>query len=76
MSAYTEDDAVRSAAERAHRDQGDSFTVYKDEAGTLYVRASRAAPPQGAKVVCIAQHWDATTVQVRYAGARSEWVKF
>ncbi len=72
--AYTEDDAVRHAVDRAARGAGASFTVYVDGEKVFYVRASEAAPP-AATVVCIAQSWDSDTVQVRFPGGRSEYVK-
>ena len=68
------DDSVRTAVRRARQNPGDCFSVYWD--GTaIYVRAVEAARPPAAKLVCIAQVWDADTVQLRFAGARSEFVK-
>ena len=65
-------DAVRNAARRARADSA-CYSVYWD--GTaIYVRASEAARPPAAKLVCIAQVWNADTVQLRFDGARSEWV--
>ena len=66
------EDAVRNAVDRAGRNPGDCFSVYFD-GEAVYVRASEAAEPKKAKLVCIAQRWDAKTVQLRFAGARSEW---
>ena len=45
--------------------------------GHLRAPARRVYAPKvaGATVVCIAQKWDENTVQLRFAGARSEWVR-
>lgn len=67
-------DAARRAAERAFAEPGECYSVYFD-GSAVYVRNSAAAPPQGAKLVCIAQRWDDRTVQLRFTGARSEWVQ-
>lgn len=67
--------AVDTAARRAFAEQGECYSVYFD--GTnIDVRNSAAAKPKDAKLVCIAQKWDANTVQLRFSGARSEWVNF
>lgn len=73
---YTQDDAVAHAADRANRDRGACFSVYLDDNGTYYVRASEAVRPASVKLICIAQYWGDETVQVRYDGARSEWRRF
>jgi hypothetical protein len=74
---------VRYAAERAMRDKGACFSVYWD-GEAIYVRASEAIKPENSKLVCIAQYWGEQetahgkthTVQLRFDGARSEWVNF
>ena len=66
---------VRRAAERAFADKGACFSVYYDGAA-IFVRASEAAPPPDSKRICIAQYWSDRTVQLRFDGARSEWVDF
>lgn len=75
---YTQDDAVRHAVDRAAR-EGGCFTVYKEGEATYYVRAAEATRPSSkdwaVTTLCIAQRWDSETIQVRYAGARSDWVK-
>ena len=68
------DNAVARAVYRARTNPGECFTVYWDGAA-IFLRASHAAPPPNSKVVCIAQRWDDGTVQVRFDGARSEWVR-
>jgi hypothetical protein len=40
-----------------------------------FVRVSGEPEPEGAEMHCIAQRWDAETVQLRFDGARSEWVR-
>lgn len=65
--------AVAKAVRRARENPGACFSVYYD-VEAIYVRASEAAPPPNSKLVCIAQRWDAKTVQLRFDGARSEWV--
>jgi hypothetical protein len=65
--------SVRRAAERAYNEPGECYSIYYD--GTdIIVQNSAAAKPQDAKLVCIAQKWDDKTVQLRFTGARSEWV--
>jgi len=80
--------AIRQATERANRERGKSFTVsvgYRDNALTYYVTGPENPPIQGTETICIAQFWSEqvtpggsiiATVQVRYAGGRSEWVYF
>jgi len=63
-----------TAVRRARETPGACFTVYWDGVA-IFVRASEASAPPRSKVVCIAQVWDANTVQVRFDGAHSEWVK-
>ncbi len=72
-SAY--DDAIRKAADRAYRSPGDCFSVWYD-GQAVYVRASEAMRPPNSILVCIAQQWDDKTVQLRFTGARSEWINF
>jgi hypothetical protein len=68
-------DGLRSAARLAAADPaGRSYNVFWD-GKAVSVRAPDGVPPQNGIVVCIAQKWDANTVQLRFAGARSEWVK-
>lgn len=68
-------DSVRHAADRAYRDKGECYSVYFD-GEAVYVRISSAARPPNAKLICIAQYWSDQTVQLRFDGAKSEWVKF
>lgn len=71
------DNATRSAAYRAYREKGESFAVYVNvEMETVIMQDAKAAKPKGFTCDCIAQYWSESTVQVRYDGARSEWVKF
>jgi hypothetical protein len=51
------------------------FTVYFD-GEAMYVRDSKAEKPANAEVVCIAQFFHGSTVQLRFEGARSEWRDF
>ena len=67
-------DSAATAVRRAATDKGECFSVYFD-GEAIFVRHSSALPPPNAKLVCIAQSWDADTVQLRFDGARSEWVK-
>lgn len=79
------DDGLRAAARRAwesrHETTSDKgfyppcFSVYFDGVA-IYVRDSKAAPPKDAKLVCIAQFFSGGTVQLRFDGARSEWIEF
>lgn len=68
-------DALRHAARRAF-DTSKSYWVYRAGTGTFYVRDSDEPAPGKANKVCIAQRWDDHTVQLRFYGARSEWVRF
>jgi hypothetical protein len=67
------DDALRQAAKLAGLAGGISYAVHWD-GKALYVRAPGQSPPNS-HVVCIAQKWDVSTVQLRFSGARSEWVR-
>jgi hypothetical protein len=72
----TLDAAIAHAVNRAARhgiEMNGSYCVYRDKT-TVYVLDSLAAKPAGSELVCVAQRWDSKTVQVRYPGARSEWV--
>lgn len=69
------DSSIRKAAERAFENKGACFSVHYD-GEAVYVRASEAAPPPNSKLICIAQFWADSTVQVRFSGAWSEWVNF
>lgn len=66
------DGALANAVRQAADNPGQCFTVYFDGAA-MYVRASGTAAPNNADIVCIAQRWDDRTVQLRFAGAHSEW---
>lgn len=60
--------AIKMAAE------GTEASIYYD--GTaIFVRSAYAPKVANADIVCVAQLWDDKTVQLRFAGARSEWVK-
>lgn len=65
--------SLRHAIERANADKGACFSVWWD-GEAVFVRASEAAGPPRGRVICIAQHWDKSTVQVRYPGGHSEWI--
>ena len=52
---------------------GTESTVYWD-GKAVYVRSAYAPKVAHAVIVCVAQLWDDKTVQLRFAGARSEWV--
>ena len=67
------DDALKTAARRAAQNPGDCFSVYFD-GEAVFVRASEAVRPPNSKLICIAQLWNHYTVQLRYDGARSEWL--
>lgn len=73
LNAYNA--AVAYAVARAARHPVNAaacFTVYaKDD--SMFVRPSLVAAPDGATMVCIVQRWDEHTVQLRFAGAHSEW---
>jgi hypothetical protein len=88
MKAYEHkayDGALRQAALRAWEARTEStstkgfyppcFAVYFDGAA-MYVRDSKAAPPKNAETVCLAQFFSGNTVQLRFNGARSEWINF
>lgn len=72
----TEEAATKQAIEHASRASTDvAFTVYQD-AGVIFVRSSDAPRPgASANVLCVVQRWDDTTVQLRYAGANSKFLK-
>lgn len=70
-------DAERYAAELAGR-----FPVSASKCAVVwltdreaFVRMSGEPEPEGARLHCVAQRWDAETVQIRSDGARSEWVR-
>ena len=67
-------DAVRYAAEQASKTGSDCWSVWYD-GDRVFVRPSSMDKPPNALHVCIAQRWDNNTIQLRFAGARSEWVK-
>ena len=64
---------LANAVERAAREDA-CISLYYDGAA-IFVRDSKAAPPPQSILICIAQRWDATTVQLRFSGAKSEFVK-
>lgn len=69
-------DAVRYAVSVAARypvSAGKSAVVYWD-AGSAEVRLDSEDAPKGATIYAVAQRWDDSTIQVRYDGARSEFV--
>ena len=66
------DAAVRRAAARAFNEKA-CFSVYYD-GQAIFVRDSAEPPPDNAKLICIAQRWDDKQVQLRFDGARSEWI--
>jgi len=66
------DDALRCAVKMAA--EGHEASVYWNGV-ELFVRSSYAPKPPNVEVICIAQQWDERTVQLRFAGARSEWVR-
>jgi hypothetical protein len=65
------DDAMRQAVRLAA--SGTEAAVYVD--GDKMVVCAADERPHQFTPLCIAQRWDANTVQLRFAGARSEWVK-
>jgi hypothetical protein len=69
------DSSLRHAAKRALDNKGDCFSVWYD-GEAVYVRASEAVKPPNSTLVCIAQHWADTRVQLRFNGAWSEWIDF
>jgi hypothetical protein len=64
--------AVRKVAE--HVDYDHNYVVYFDGKAAFVREAGSEAPPNS-EVICIAQRWNGDTIQLRFAGARSEWVK-
>ena len=64
--------SLANAVNRASRERDACFSVYYD-GEAIYVRDSKALAPPNSKLVCIAQSWDANTVQLRFNGAHSEW---
>lgn len=82
MTTY--EDAVRQAARRAYK-ENQCFTIYRI-GDKFFVRNSKEELPptpdvsQGkiinlVKTICVAQRWDDQTVQLRFDGAYSEWIK-
>lgn len=67
--------SLQHAAKRAFESKDACFTVYFDDE-RIYVRASVAAPPPNSKIVCIAQFWGGSTVQLRFSGGESQWAYF
>lgn len=67
--------SLQRAAQRAYDAKDTCFTVYYD-GESIFVRASVAAPPLNSVVLCIAQFWSDSTVQLRFKGGRSEWKNF
>ena len=70
------DDAERYAAELAGR-----FPVSARKCAAVwvtdrevFVRVWGESEPEGARLHCIAQRWDAETVQLRFDGGQSQWV--
>lgn len=66
--------SLQSAIRRARVQKPDTVAIYFD-GENVFVRMAKAAPPANARVVCMAQQWDDDTVQLRFEGARSEWIK-
>jgi hypothetical protein len=67
------DAALQYAAQRARRTNSTVWVyVHSSE---YFVRTHDEGAPPGAAVFAIASPWDATTIQLRFGGARSEWVK-
>jgi len=65
--------SLHTAACRAVVHRNDSFAVYMD-GEAIFVQNADAPPPTNVALVCTAKHWDGITVQVRFGGARSEWI--
>jgi len=65
-------DALQYAALVAS--MGEPCTVYWD-GESIFVRRPDDYVPADSQVICVAQKWDDRTVQLRFSGARSEWVK-
>lgn len=72
LLADAERQAVRMAARHAVADAV-AAVVYLDRDQVL-VRLGSEPAPGGAVVHCVAQRWDRDQVQVRRAGAVSDWV--
>jgi len=64
------DDAMQQAVRLAA--SGIVVAVYVD--GDKMVVCPADARPELVKVLCIAERWDEFSVQLRFAGAMSEWV--
>jgi kynureninase len=64
-------DAIRHAVARAAHEE---TIVYLDGPRAIVKPANEPAPENGA-VYCIAQRWNQNTVQLRFEGAKSEWVQ-
>lgn len=62
------------AAEAAARHPDMCFAVYFND-NTIFVRDATDSAPFGADLICVAQRWDAKSVQLRFKGAYSEWRK-
>jgi hypothetical protein len=71
------DDAVAHAVQRAARhdiaDYRNGCYVVWQRGQEMFVQPSGQPAPEGAKMVCMAQRWDAERVQLRFDGAYSEW---
>lgn len=78
-------DACQQAARRAYdfREEGrtdagyypPSFAVFFDGTAMFVRRATEEQPPDSV-LVCMAQHWNRETVQLRFNGANSTWMEF
>ena len=66
-------DAVRYAVRRCARANIEIYVCALNHA--YFVLDVGATLPEGVKKVCIAQKWDKNTVQLRFDGARSEFIK-
>ena len=71
-------DAIKHAAYRAGRANSRcNFIVYwMYSRNDIAVLPSGDARPHNSTIVCIAQRWDDTTVQLRYSGARANSSKY
>jgi len=71
--------ALARATERAASHPVSDTACYsvwrrRSDPAVMSVQASEAIKPYvDCELVCIAQRWDDTTVQLRFTGARSEW---
>jgi len=65
------DDTRRKAVNLAAA--GVAVAMYWNDRGVFLLPASNESP-HGSTLVCIAQRWDARTVQLRFSKAQSEWV--